>query len=378
VKGVTIHIRFTYSNTSSNPTLNVNSTGAKPLYLYGTSTSDRTAVGTTVSESWKDGAVVALTYDTTINTSGCWIVNDYRAWYAQNVGYTPDDSSWNVTDVAGALDDLKANASSAAAPVYIEYGDEDAYSKISAALTAGKRVYCIYTEEDSAYGSTDTAYIPLTYWYHEPGEADYYYFQVVRAESLAGGVYQSTNELWTVEVSDSDSWSELEKLPWGGTYTGVSPISVSGSTISHVNSGVSASTYTAAYNDKTSSWYIPTITVNATGHITSAVTYGTALSFSTLDSRFTNRGYYKPGNGPWVLQSTSTSSTITFSNPLSTGFYVTDIKAWDADGVPVIIDWSMTSGGYIPSTSSATVTVSVSEAYGKAINYIPVITTMNK
>ena len=67
--GVTIHVKFTYSNTASNATLNVNSTGAKNLCCYGT-----TRVGTTEKTSWKAGAVVSFTYDGT-----SWVMNDYIA-----------------------------------------------------------------------------------------------------------------------------------------------------------------------------------------------------------------------------------------------------------------------------------------------------------
>jgi hypothetical protein len=53
--GATIFVKFTYANTSSTaPTLNVNSTGAKPLI----STADKVA-------KWKSGEVIALTYDGT-------------------------------------------------------------------------------------------------------------------------------------------------------------------------------------------------------------------------------------------------------------------------------------------------------------------------
>lgn len=65
--GVTIHVKFTYSNTAANATLNVNSTGAKNLCRYGT-----TRVGTTTKASWSDGAVVSCTYDGT-----SWVMNDY-------------------------------------------------------------------------------------------------------------------------------------------------------------------------------------------------------------------------------------------------------------------------------------------------------------
>lgn len=65
--GVTIHVKFTYSNTAANATLNVNSTGAKNLCRYGT-----TRVGTTTKASWSAGAVISFTFDGT-----SWVMNDY-------------------------------------------------------------------------------------------------------------------------------------------------------------------------------------------------------------------------------------------------------------------------------------------------------------
>lgn len=72
IHGLTITVRFQYSNTAANPTLNVNSTGAKPIYKYGT-----TVPGTTADTSWPAQAVIQLTYDTLLNTSGCWVMNDH-------------------------------------------------------------------------------------------------------------------------------------------------------------------------------------------------------------------------------------------------------------------------------------------------------------
>lgn len=56
--GAFIFVKFTYRNTASNPTLNVNSTGAKNIYRYGT-----TATGNVPGLSWYDGAVVGFVYD---------------------------------------------------------------------------------------------------------------------------------------------------------------------------------------------------------------------------------------------------------------------------------------------------------------------------
>lgn len=65
--GVTIHVKFTYANGVASPTLNVNSTGAKNIYRYGT-----TAPSTSAATSWQAGAVVSFTYD-----GSAWIQNDW-------------------------------------------------------------------------------------------------------------------------------------------------------------------------------------------------------------------------------------------------------------------------------------------------------------
>ena len=65
--GVTIHVKFTYTNTAATPTLNVNGTGAKNIYKYGT-----TKPGTTVHTSWNAGSVVSFTYD-----GSYWQMNDH-------------------------------------------------------------------------------------------------------------------------------------------------------------------------------------------------------------------------------------------------------------------------------------------------------------
>lgn len=71
IEGVTIHVKFTYSNTAANPTLNVNSTGAKNIYRYGT-----TAPSTSVATSWNDGSVVSFTYDGTYWQMNNWLNTD--------------------------------------------------------------------------------------------------------------------------------------------------------------------------------------------------------------------------------------------------------------------------------------------------------------
>lgn len=58
--GLTIAVKFQYANTGSNPTLDVNSLGAKAIKRYGT-----TAAGTSAAANWNANSVVMLVYDGT-------------------------------------------------------------------------------------------------------------------------------------------------------------------------------------------------------------------------------------------------------------------------------------------------------------------------
>ena len=66
--GMHIAVTFTYGNTATSPTLNVNNKGAKPIYP-------------TDANLWVDGATVEFVYNTTNVGTGCWaIVNrDFTA-----------------------------------------------------------------------------------------------------------------------------------------------------------------------------------------------------------------------------------------------------------------------------------------------------------
>lgn len=72
--------------------------------------------------------------------------------------------------------------------------------------------------------------------------------------------------------------------PSAGTYSGTSPISVSGTTISHANSGVTAGSYGPSSVVTSGSFNVPQITVNASGHITGVTNRSVTLpSVSTSD-----------------------------------------------------------------------------------------------
>lgn len=60
-KGARVIVKFAHANGAANPTLNINSTGAKSINRFGT-----TPAGNEEKTSWKDGAVVELLYDGTV------------------------------------------------------------------------------------------------------------------------------------------------------------------------------------------------------------------------------------------------------------------------------------------------------------------------
>ena len=67
--GVTVHVKFQYTNTAADPTLNINGTGALPIYTDGVN-----APGNTPLTSWAANSVVTLTNDIT-----AWRMNDVGA-----------------------------------------------------------------------------------------------------------------------------------------------------------------------------------------------------------------------------------------------------------------------------------------------------------
>lgn len=72
--GEVIFVKFSNSNTASNPTLNVNGLGAKTIRRYGT-----TSPSTSAASSWNAGSVIALVYDGSYWQMVGWINTTYSS-----------------------------------------------------------------------------------------------------------------------------------------------------------------------------------------------------------------------------------------------------------------------------------------------------------
>lgn len=99
ITGVTVHIKFEHTNTASSPTLKINTMDAKPMHRV-----SGTAVGTTVTTSWVDGALISFTYDGTywvMNTATDTDTNTTYTFVEGNTdgafSYTPSDTNSAVT-----------------------------------------------------------------------------------------------------------------------------------------------------------------------------------------------------------------------------------------------------------------------------------------
>ena len=151
--GVSISVKFVNSNTAENPTLNVNNTGAKAIYRFGT-----TKPGITEATSWTAGSIVTLTYDGTN-----WIMNDvqeaeeyeritYQQWLnmtpaekaasnyfipdypsmsfdAGDIGYDNTTSGLIGNNVQSAIDEVKGLIDEGGSQVQSDWTEDDTTSK---------------------------------------------------------------------------------------------------------------------------------------------------------------------------------------------------------------------------------------------------------
>ena len=119
-------------------TINVNGTGAKPIYRYGT-----TAPSTSAATSWTAQAVVDFTYDTLLNTSGCWVM--HSGW-DNNTTYSAMSQTEADTGTATTARSISAKVLNDKILTSTEYLDlarelADTYSA-SATYCVGE--FCIY------------------------------------------------------------------------------------------------------------------------------------------------------------------------------------------------------------------------------------------
>ena len=164
--------------------------------------------------------------------------------------------------------------------------------------------------------------------------------------SVFGGIkvgFSESGKNYPVELNTSGQ--AYVNVPWtdtNTTYSGSSPITVSGTTISHANSGVTANTYGPSSSVSSGNFNCPQITVNATGHVTSV----------------TNRSITLPsysGTSPISVSGTSISHAT--SGVSATSYGPSSNSSPSHGGSFSVPYFTVNSYGHITSAATRTITL---------------------
>lgn len=106
IKGVSVTIKFKYTNSAASATLNVNGSGAKPIYYKGA------AVPVNYLQA---GRTYVLVYTTDTVTTGIWeVISDITAVVNSN-----PTLSWGTTSTVGTVDGTNLQVTMPADPAYV-------------------------------------------------------------------------------------------------------------------------------------------------------------------------------------------------------------------------------------------------------------------
>lgn len=184
ITGVTIHVKFTNNNSVANPTLNVNNTGAKKIYRYGT-----TAPSNNSSWSWYAGAVVSFTYD-----GNYWIMNDM-------IG---NDNTYDREFFNGAM-----KAQTAITAGFLTCGDANGYKNVAKGATFDITYPVMYQGTAVAANATRTDFylsIPFNFTTTNGGTSPAFtlYEAVYLYGTLSGTTFTiDSSTMWTQTVPTS-------------------------------------------------------------------------------------------------------------------------------------------------------------------------------
>ena len=117
IVGATIRVKFDAANTAANPTLNVNSTGAKDIQVYGTFASP-TKPSTNDVASWMAGEVVEFIYlENTVSgtTTGYWLMTNSHAMFTTtSIGSASAGTAFSIPNLSSSdltVKSVKTNTS---------------------------------------------------------------------------------------------------------------------------------------------------------------------------------------------------------------------------------------------------------------------------
>ena len=213
VEGAMVIIKFTEANAADSPTLNVNDTGAKPMYRYGT-----TVVSTTATTNgWSAGTVQIFVYDGTGWIRDYWCNNTYsNASLGQGYG-----TCSTAADTVAKTVSMSSYAASTGGIVSIKFtNDVPANATLNINSKGAKKIYYNGSQiTDGVIKAGDTA----TFIY----STNYYLISIDNSMSKSGGTFtgkvvgQSNTDYTTYQLRNM-ALSTTAAVPTGtGSILGV-------------------------------------------------------------------------------------------------------------------------------------------------------------
>lgn len=361
VTGATVMVKFTNANTVANPTLNVNSKGAKAIYYRGA------ALTASSLANWGAGDVVEFRYNGTQ-----WdLLNVGNTNTDTNTNYYPTAFAWTNGSTAGPTGSLTGSGMSA-----VSFGAiPSASASISGVVTTGAQTFagaktfnggitvaspgatwqsnmtagCINASYTS-YGAIFNAPVKSgrvcisTY----PGQTDLMYFGYYKSTSTENILdeqmtWDAPNNTLTVDILKGKlDWSYIQNKPTiptiptigngtitikqNGTSKGTFTVNQTGDTTieltdtgiisqDHYKTSVTAGTAGTLSATSGSTLAVPYVTVNANGHVTGYGTHTHTISgFLTSETYTGTVTSITPGTG---LTGTSSDTAITSSGTIN-------------------------------------------------------------
>lgn len=237
--GVTVHVKFTNTNTASSPTLKIGTSTAKAIYETASS-----VAGTTPVTSWAAGSVISFTYNGTN-----WVMNGYVPSVGtvsiNSTTLTPDNSGQvDITSQVNALIDAKISGDDATAGDIL-YGKKAHVNGTQVTGTIATKT----SSDLTASGATVT--VPAGYYATAASKSVASGSASVPATTIMVTPSMSVNSSGVVTATASGSQSITPSVSAGYVSSGTAgTVSVMGSNTYQLTTK-SAQTYTPTTTDQT-------------------------------------------------------------------------------------------------------------------------------
>ena len=316
ITGVTIHVKFTNSNTHATPTLKVNSTTAAQIMRYGT-----TKPGTSEAASWMAGSVVSFTYDGTYWQMNGWINSTYTIPSAATANPVMDGTAAVGSSAKYAKEDHVHPSDTSRVPTSRTVNSKALTSDIT--LSASDVSAIASSAKGAANGVAELDANGLVPTSQLPSFVD----DVLEYTNKAS--FPTTGETGKIYV---DLATNLTYRWSGSAYVEISPSLALGTTSSTAFRGdYGNSAYAHAVTNKGSAFTsgLYKITTNSEGHVTAA----TAVAKADIT------GLGIPGSDTWNAMTGATSSangTVGYVNavPPKDGYNTKYLRADGTWSVP--------------------------------------------